>query len=390
MDQASELEQQQHNAVESAPAVARPLRLLPFHALRLAPGRLGDPSSARVFARPYRQVEGRLISWEKRGQLVRDREPAIHIHEYTSDGLTVRGLVGALDVSHLTTRQTEAAVLPHEGVHRSQVRELADRMAAMSVNPAPILLAHQGPAEVRALINQVTQQPPDASYSDRTDQHHRFWSIRDPETWALLDSALATSRAVIADGHHRYAAYLRLQDAQPGTPWDRGLAMLVDHDDTPLFLGAIHRVLVGADLDKVAAAAAAAGDEGPGAVVTEADQAAVLAALGGTTIALSDGQRWLRVDLPDRGTAVEQLHAEVLPRLRARRKRMQHAHSMREAMAQLAHNPGVVVLLPALDFADVARVAAAGGLLPEKATSFQPKPTVGAIMRSLLDEPSDR
>lgn len=367
---------EQHSGVENAPAVARPLRLLPFRAMRLAPGRLGDPTSARAFARPFHQVAARLASWEEMGQLVRDHEPAVHLHEYTSGGLTVRGLVGALDVTDLTSALPEAAVLPHEGVRRKQVKELADRMAAMSVNPAPILLAHQGPAEVRDLLDAATKRPPDAAYSDRTEQYHRFWAIRDPDAWSRLDRALAGSRAVIADGHHRYAAYLRLQDRHPGTPWDRGLAMLIDHDDTPLFLGAIHRILLGADLDAVATAIDA---------VPVGSQVEALAGLSRTTVALTDGDRWLTARLPGEDTAVEQLHADVLPRLGSRRRRLQHAHSLHEGLELLGRAPGVMVVVPALDFTDVARVVSRGHLLPEKATSFQPKPTVGAIMRSLRD-----
>ena len=48
-------------------------------------------------------------------------------------------------------------------------------------------------------------------------------------------------------------AYLELQQRHPGTAADRGLAMLVDQDDTPLFLGAIHRTLARTSLEDLAA-----------------------------------------------------------------------------------------------------------------------------------------
>ena len=41
--------------------------------------------------------------------------------------------------------------------------------------------------------------------------------------------------------------------------------------------------------------------------------------------------------------------------------------------------------MPAPEFGDVLRIAASGQLLPEKATSFQPKPSVGVLIRSLRD-----
>ena len=41
--------------------------------------------------------------------------------------------------------------------------------------------------------------------------------------------------------------------------------------------------------------------------------------------------------------------------------------------------------MPAPDVDVVLRVAAADRLLPEKATSFQPKPSAGVLIRSLRD-----
>ena len=42
--------------------------------------------------------------------------------------------------------------------------------------------------------------------------------------------------------------------------------------------------------------------------------------------------------------------------------------------------------MPAPDFDLVRPGREAGRLLPEKATSFQPKPSIGVLMRSLRDE----
>ena len=80
------------------PYVAGPLQLTPFRALSLAPRRVGDPASARAFARPYRGVPQRLQTWQRRGLATRDEVPALYLHEYSDSGLTVRGLVGCLDL----------------------------------------------------------------------------------------------------------------------------------------------------------------------------------------------------------------------------------------------------------------------------------------------------
>jgi uncharacterized protein (DUF1015 family) len=370
------------SAVVIPPYVGRPLRLVPFHGVRLNPRRVGDPSSGRLFARPYRAVAARLAQWQERGQLRRDDEPALYLHEYTAGGLTVRGLVGALDISHRATGPDDRAVLPHEGIHPVQADELADRMTELALNPAPILLVHRAPAEIRTIVHAMVATVPVDDFVDRNEQRHRIWAIRDPELLGRIDAALAQSQALIADGHHRYAAYLRMQRRAPGGPTDRGLAMLVDQEDTPLFLGPIHRLLTGVALDELAAAA-----EVIGAGFDIVERAAAVHALGPATLALTDGRRWatVKLDLPQDRAAVELLHEELVPALSRGPQRIDYHHSVDATLSNLRKD-SVAVLMPAPDVDLVLKIAADDRLLPEKATSFQPKPSVGVLIRSLRDE----
>ena len=365
--------------VVTPPRVARPLRLLPFRGLSLAATRIGDPASARAFARPYRDVTARFQRLERRGQVTHDDAPAVYLHEYTAGGITVRGLVGALDISRPAATWDDVAVLPHEGIHPAQADELADRMAQMELNPAPILLVHRGPAEGRDLLQRVQKRTPYLDFTDRGRQQHRVWAIRDPAELATLEAALAPSRALIADGHHRFAAYHRLRQQHPGAATDLGLAMLVDQDDTPLFLGAIHRVLSGVTLDALRATGRATYEE------TSAE--AAVAALRPDVLAATDGRRWatLSLDLAADRAAVEELHEELIPALRRAPSVIGYHHTVEDALAAVRRRAGVAVLMPAPDFSLVLRIASADRVLPEKATSFQPKPSVGVLIRSLRD-----
>ncbi|RYB91623.1 DUF1015 family protein [Nocardioides oleivorans] len=365
----------------AAPYVAKPLTLVPFRAVMLAPGRVGDPASARALARPYRDVAARLTRWIDQRRATSDTAPALYLHEYTSGGMTIRGLVGALDVSRRATTMADRAVWPHEGIHPEQAGELADRMLQMDLNPAPILLVHHGGAALRALLTEVAAARPEWRYLDRTGQRQRIWAIRDDEVLAQIEVHLAAARCLIADGHHRYAAYLRLQEQHPGTPWDAGLAMLVDQLDTPLFLGAIHRTLTGTTLADLTGAARAAGAE----VETRTRQHA-LSALDSTHLVLTDGDDWRTVEprLLEREAAVSWLHEQVLPRLPRPVDRIAHHHNVDDALSATGRT-SPAVLLPSPDFDQVRALVEAGGLLPEKATSFQPKPSLGVLMRPVND-----
>jgi uncharacterized protein (DUF1015 family) len=331
-----------------------------------------------VFGRPYREVAERLDRWRADGQLVGSATSAVYVHEYTAAGLTVRGLVGALDISVPAASLADRAVVPHEGIHPEQVAELAERMSVWQLNPAPILLVHRGPPGVRELVERSVRKDPWLDFVDRADQRHRIWLLDDA---AQLDAALAGSRALIADGHHRYAAYLRMHQSSSRGPADRGLAMLVDQADTPLFLGAIHRVLLDTTLEEVERACTGPTTFAP---ISAAD---AFAALSADTLVATDGRSWatLSVELPPDRAAVELLHDELLGARGLPEGRVAFHHSVEEALSRVRSADGVAVLVPAPDFDLVVRVAEAGRLLPEKATSFQPKPSVGVLIRSLTD-----
>ncbi|GAA4693165.1 DUF1015 family protein [Nocardioides nanhaiensis] len=364
-------------SVVTPPYTAGPLTLEPFRALTLAPHRIGDPASARTFARPYREVPARLARWEAQRQLRREPEPAVYLHEYTAGGITVRGLVGLVDLTRRAGRLEERAIFPHEGIYPDQADDLAARLELMRINPAPILLVHRAEDDLRSLVQQVAAGRPAHRYRDRGGQQHRVWTVTDPGTLAALRSGLATARALIADGHHRYAAYLRLQQRDPGGPCDRGLAMLVDHGDTPLFLGAIHRVLSGSSLDDVETAARSLGLP----VTVLAEQQAI-AALAPRRLVATDTDRWMVLGLPDDdAAAVEVLHHRLVPALPHGPRRTTYHHSVTQALAHTGPDLGTAVLLPAPDVDHVLRIVAEDRLLPEKATSFQPKPSLGTFIR---------
>jgi hypothetical protein len=362
------------------PYVAGPLRLEPFRASSLVPRRVGDPASARIFARPYRGVPQRLETWRRRGLVGRADEPSLYLHEYTDSGLTIRGVVGCLDVSRVAASPRDSQVFPHEQVHQKQVSDLASRMSTMRVNPAPILLVHRGPASIREVSRKVRTGSPEREYVDHAGQQHRIWPITESGQVAAIDEALAEARLLVADGHHRYAAYVALHAREPTDAHRTGLAMVIDQDETPLFLGAIHRLLHGVKLDDAISAASVAG-----ARVRTSDADEALAALAADTLVLTDGEHWATasVELPP-GTAMVQLLEDlVLKGLPKQPSRHAFAHTVGQAREQVKPGRVTGVLLPAVDVDLVMDVVRGGGLLPEKATSFQPKPSPGAFIRPL-------
>lgn len=360
--------------MDTRPPPQRPFSLAPFQALRPADSQVGGPAVRRLLGRPYRAVPERVADWRRRQRLTLDPEAALYVQEYTSAGVTVRGLVGLLDAPEATAR-----VFPHEAVERRQVRYLAKTLEQMQLNPAPILLMHRGPEAARELLRAATRPHPDLVYTDRADQLQRIWRLTDPALLADLATALADARVVIADGHHRFEA-ARLLPGRTGEPrWGRALVMLVDQADTPLQLSAIHRSVADVDLALLADRSRERGYR----LERGLDSHRALARLG-PGVVLHDGSDWAVLEPPvGVDLVVRWLHEEVLPGWGVASRQLTFHHTAGEAIA--AAGEKVAMLLPAPSFEQVDASARSGLLLPKKATSFQPKPHVGVLMRRVTD-----
>lgn len=403
-------------------AATHPFTLRPFRGLRFVPEAVGDLGTvisppydvldaetvrdleaanrrnivrlilARRYERPYRAVRDRLHTWRDRSFLRADEEPALYLYEYTVDTTTVRGLIGAVGLRP----ESERVILPHEDVMPGPVDDRAVLMRTTGTNLEPILLVHEGTHRLRDLIDQTAGTPPVADFVALDGSTHRLWAITGPTVMESLAAELSGTQALIADGHHRYAAYLRLQRelrdplTPPGeSPWDYGLAMLVDQADHPLHIGPIHRsvsALTLSDLQDVSA------DRSDG-FRSVPDRGAAFAALGHratdpqcASFVVSDGRSWavLRTARTSEVDAAV-LHEVLLPAWGVAEEQVGYHHSLDQALQTTARQPGIVAAVHPPSVAQVMASAARGVRMPRKSTSFAPKPRMGLVMRDLHD-----
>jgi uncharacterized protein (DUF1015 family) len=345
---------------------------------------------SRRHERPYTAVRERLERWRREGCLVPDDTPALYLYQYSADGRTVRGLIGLIGLRD----EADGVVLPHEDVMPGPVADRAALMRTTQTNLEPILLVHEGTSAYReVLADTAAREAPAARFraADRSD--HTLWLLSDPGTLALLRKELATGTALIADGHHRYAAYRRLQHemrsagvALGESPWDYGLAMLVDQHDHPLEVGPIHRSVAALTMADVVELAVARGDE----VRTARDRETAFSLLGSdpdrTEFVLSDGRAWAVLNTV-RSSAIDAavLHEQLLPAWNVTEEQVGYHHSLDQALQTVSRQPGVVVAVRPPGLGDVMSAAARGRRMPRKSTSFGPKPRMGVVMRDLRD-----
>ncbi|MFD2093666.1 DUF1015 family protein [Blastococcus deserti] len=345
-----------------------------------------------------------LRRWQDEGVLVRDDEPALWCYELRPAAApATTGWLGAVALPPAGS----SAVLPHEDTYPVAVEGRRALLAATSTDLEPIVLAHDPDPEVTALTDVVRQGAPVMTVEDADGVEHRLWRVTDR---ALLDrvvAALARTGAVIADGHHRFAAaraHARTPGAGPGS--DRVLALVTPMGPGGLRVDPIHRVIPDLDLEPAVDAASAgfrvaevttAGIGAADAVrrwLGTPDEAGFLVTDGSRVVRLTEPSADVRATVPPeappawRGLDVVLAHYGLLERLWHRPDDPDSvliAHSVDEAVRLAADRAGVALLLRAPSPSDVAAVARAGARMPRKSTLFVPKPRTGLVLRPLAD-----
>ncbi|MGW5880367.1 DUF1015 domain-containing protein [Nocardiopsis terrae] len=366
---------------------------LPFELSRQAP-QGGDTASRR-----YRAAADLLRDWIDEGVLALDEAPALYVYEQTAaDGRTQRGLVGALRLPEQGPEAGVPAVRPHEDVADPPVRDRFRLMEVARANLEPIFLVYRGAGGAASAATEATgaRDTPLVSARTRDGARHSLWAITDPELQREVSADLAARSALIADGHHRYAAYLRLRRENTDPGWSHGLALLVDSDTHPPRLGAIHRVLPGLDTDRALRAAreVAAVEPVPDVdptVLAGVDAPALLLVSAGGDAHLVSGfdEGALERAMPDRSPdwrhlATAALHEVLMPLWDYPEERVRMVHEdPAEAAAAARGEKGTAVIVPPLRVDQVYAVADRGELTPRKSTSFGPKPRTGLVMRAL-------
>ncbi|MFJ4692697.1 DUF1015 domain-containing protein [Streptomyces sp. NPDC088766] len=424
-----------NSAGHSEATAPRGLELTPFRGLRYDPDRVG--SLAAVTSPPYdvvvrpdglhhlqdadphnivrlilpqattagarnEQAADTLRRWLAEGVLKTDAVPALYVYEQRhADGMLQRGLIGTLRVSE----PSAGVVLPHEDVMPHIVADRAALMRATRANLEPLLLTYRGDGTATEAVERTADRPPLLSTTTEDGFSHSLWSITDPAEVARVQAGLAHHQALIADGHHRWATYLRLraEHASP-SPWDDGLVLLVDTARHPLRVRAIHRLLHGLPVAEALAAV-----EGLFRVqrlevpLPRALDALADATAGGNAFLLAGDGAFHLLDRPDpallartvpadrprawRALDATVLHATLLDHVwhvpEDDPARITYIHDTAATVEKAERDAGTAVLLHPVHEEVVRDLARQGVMMPRKSTSFGPKPASGLVLRAL-------
>jgi len=416
----------------------------PFNVVRLELGLQmpGDDASDNRYTRSALT----LNRWLAEGALVEEKDPALYLYEqrFPHEGRTLARW-GIFARQRLATWD-EGVVLPHEETLAGPKADRLQLMRATRCNLSPLFLLFEDPSgTVRAMMEDSSRRPADATADTGDGQVHRLWVVQG-EPQRRLAAALQTPQLFMADGHHRYETALAYRDERrkepdwtpppnplplgesgggspprrgegpgmgSGAPYDFAMVLLVDAADPGLVVLPTHRVVRGVDpsllnrldealervfrVDRLEAgdghAAATAqmllrrmqerGLEGPALAIyrKEGGGAAVLS-LRELVEGRPDGRPVLDVDVLH-DVLLEPMLAVGPEELRAG-THVSYTRDASEAVAAVDRGDAQVALLLNPTRVDqVLATARARGKMPQKSTYFYPKPTTGLVINPL-------
>jgi len=372
---------------------------------------------------PHAAAAAELAAWLDEGTLVRRDEPSVYYYRHGTpedpDGLTVDGIV-----ARVLLEPWGRDIRPHEHTLPGPKADRQALLRATRTQLSPILAVYFDRSE---RYRHVMSRPWSDEWRARDDDGllHQLAAVEPDER---LLNFLGRQVIYVADGHHRYEtalayrAEVRSDPAHASAPEgelaaDWIMVMLVNAELTELSIRPTHRVLLDADADALRALVAGDDPLFDAIAIAPGDIAAALEERRDDEtpvfgLILPDDEGWLLVGDPDgladrlrrerMSSAVRELdlaglHVAVLgDRLGiseadvAAGTRLAYTRDEADARGRVALGEAVAaILVRPTRLEQLAAVATAGDVMPQKSTYFYPKLLTGMVFNPLSDSPED-
>jgi uncharacterized protein (DUF1015 family) len=208
-----------------------------------------DLPEAPLGGDPYEEAARLLDLWKRQGAVIRDERPALWVlqQDYTGpDGrsLTRRGIFARVGVEDYGPGR----IRPHERTHPGPKEDRLRLTRATRANLSPIFSLYDDPAGAAwSALEPHLSGDPWGEATDADGTVNRLWHVDDGGAIARVQTALAGTELLIADGHHRYET-ARVYAEEVGGEGGAGAAdfvlmCLVALQDPGLTIFPTHRLL---------------------------------------------------------------------------------------------------------------------------------------------------
>lgn len=170
-----------------------------------------DSPRSNVYTRAARTLD----EWTAEKILVHDAEPNIYIYseEFLTPGTqTHRTRMGFIALGRVEDYAAQV-VFRHE---RTLSAPKADRIELLRYTHAQtgqLFMLYDDPArKIEAWLEEAARKSKPAEMADEYGVTHRLWAVPDSALLEPIQYAMRSQRLIIADGHHRYETALALRD----------------------------------------------------------------------------------------------------------------------------------------------------------------------------------
>lgn len=210
----------------------------------------------------YTRAAQTFKSWLQQAVLRQDSDPSIYVYQQEYElkkGKKAKrtGYVSLVKLESLDGGR----IRPHEKTLSQPKQDRFNLLNAAHASFCQIFSLYSDPKnEIEAILQDLTQDPPDVEVSDNDAVLHRIWRVSDQRVISEIARIMSDKTLYIADGHHRYETALRFQQKMLRTrPHSTGeelfnytMMMLVDINSQDLTILPIHRVLKNLEQEMIA------------------------------------------------------------------------------------------------------------------------------------------
>jgi uncharacterized protein (DUF1015 family) len=333
----------------------------------------------------YSEAAITLNQWLADGDLVTDDVPTFTIYRRRFTDATGRhrelsGVLGALEV----VDEGSGEVMAHERTTPKASTDRLELIRATHANLSPVWCLSAHP-DLSALL----AEPGESVGAVSVDGvEHVVERVSDPDRLRDIGTAVGSTPALIADGHHRYAVSRQYRDERRAEGGDPGaeltLAFVGVLAANQLSVEAIHRVYTGITADELATELGTAFDVEPAAGELTPEVLGRMPVNGRLVLVRPDGWDWL-VPKP---AAFEDLRALdglwLEHALDGSAAEVTYQHGLDETVAAVrGGDAAAAVLIRPVSVEEIRRTAEQRLLMPPKSTYFTPKLRTGLVIRDL-------
>ena len=197
----------------------------------------------------YSKAAKTFSEWKKNEILIQDTDPSVYLlcQSFFQDDQQIErtGFITKLKITKLG-----GDVLPHEQTISKHINDRYNLMKATKANTGQIFMSYRDQTRtVESILGAYKNEIPliDAVLDGI---QYRLWCLTDERQINTIQNVVAGTKAIIADGHHRYkTAYQYAQDHPEINGSDRVMVTLVNAYNDGMHVLPTHRIVCGKPID---------------------------------------------------------------------------------------------------------------------------------------------